>query len=104
MSWRSKRADAAKCLLFHLSGEAPRHGDEALAAGLDLARASAAITRLPETFREVLVLCALEELSSEDAAAILAISPEAVRKRLSRARAELATVLGDHPGSQEESP
>ncbi len=104
MSWRSKRADAAKCLLFHLSGEAPRHGDEALAAGLDLARASAAIARLPETFREVLVLCALEELSSEDAAAILAISPEAVRKRLSRARAELATVLGDHTGSQEESP
>jgi RNA polymerase sigma-70 factor (ECF subfamily) len=104
MSWRSKRADAAKCQMVYLTSEAPQQGDEAMAARLDLERASAAVNRLPEAYREVLVLCALEELSSEDVAVILALSPEAVRKRLSRARTELANVLGDHPGSQEKSP
>ncbi len=96
MSWRSKRADAAKGVQLRHFGEEPRSGDEALAARLDLERASAAIARLPEAFREVLVLCALEGLRSEDAAAVLEISPEAVRKRLSRARSELEAMLGDH--------
>jgi RNA polymerase sigma-70 factor, ECF subfamily len=101
MSWRSKRADAAKCLQLHQAGDEPRNGNEVLNARLDLERAAGAITRLPEAFREVLVLCALEGLSSEDAAAILEISPEAVRKRLSRGRAELETMLGDHAGRKE---
>lgn len=93
LSWRSKRLDAAKCLQLRHAADEPRNGDEALAARLDLERTTAAMAQLPEAFREVLVLCALEELSSEDAAAILDISPEAVRKRLSRARAELEAVL-----------
>jgi len=103
MSWRSSRADAAKCMQLHWSGDEPRNGDEPLAARLDLERASAAIAQLPEAFREVLVLCVLEDLSSEDAAAILEISPEAVRKRLSRARAELETMLGDHTAARRSS-
>jgi RNA polymerase sigma-70 factor (ECF subfamily) len=104
MSWRTKRADAAKCMQLHQSGEEPRNGNELVNARLDLERTAGAIARLPEAFREVLVLCALEGLSSEDAAAILELSPEAVRKRLSRARAELETMLGDHPGRKENSP
>jgi RNA polymerase sigma factor (sigma-70 family) len=104
MSWRSKRMDHGKCMQLHLSRAEPRAGDDALAAHLDLERAKAAISRLPEAFREVLVLCVLEELSSEDAATILEISAEAVRKRLSRARAELAALLGNHSDGKEESP
>jgi RNA polymerase sigma-70 factor (ECF subfamily) len=104
MSWRSKRADAVKCLQLHQSAEAPRDGNDALAARLDLERTSAAMAQLPESFREVLVLCALEGLSSEDAAAILEISPEAVRKRLSRARAELETMAGDPAGRKGRHP
>jgi len=104
MSWRSKRADATKHVQLRSSAASPGPGDEAMAARLDLTRATAAIARLPEAFREVLVLCVLEELSSEDAAVILEISPEAVRKRLSRARAELASMLGDYPGGKERPP
>lgn len=104
MSWRSKKADYTKCMQLHLSRDEPRAEDDALAAHIDLERAKAAILRLPEVFREVLVLCVSEELSSEDAAAILEISPEAVRKRLSRARAELGTMLGNHSDSKEKSP
>jgi RNA polymerase sigma-70 factor (ECF subfamily) len=100
MSWRRRRVDAARCVQLRLSGDAPLDGGGALGARLDLERASAAMAKLPEAFREVLVLCALEELSSEEAAAILEISPEAVRKRLSRARAELETMLGDHTSKE----
>jgi RNA polymerase sigma factor (sigma-70 family) len=104
MSWRSKRADLGRCMQLNLSRDEPRAEDDALAAHLDLERVKAAILRLPEAFREVLVLCVLEELSSEEAAAILEISPEAVRKRLSRARTELAAVLGEHSDGKEKSP
>lgn len=104
MSWRSKKTDLSKCMELHLSRDEPRGEDDALAAHIDLERAKAAILRLPEASREVLVLCVSEELSSEDAAAILEISPEAVRKRLSRARAELGSMLGDSAGSKEKSP
>jgi RNA polymerase sigma-70 factor (ECF subfamily) len=104
MSWRSRNADFTKCMQLHLSRDEPRAEDDALAAHIDLERARAAILRLPEGFREVLVLCVSEELSSEDAAVILEISPEAVRKRLSRARAELTTMLGNHPDIKETYP
>jgi RNA polymerase sigma factor (sigma-70 family) len=104
MSWRSKRVDFAKCMQLHLARDEPRAEDDALVARIDLERAKAVIQGLPEPFREVLVLCVLEELSSEEAAAILEISPEAVRKRLSRARAELAATLGRHPDGQENPP
>ena len=104
MSWRSQQADLAKCTQFQLVRDEARAEDEALAAHIDLGRAQQAIQCLPEAFREVLVLCVLEELSSEDAAAILEISAEAVRKRLSRARVELSAMLGDHSDGKEKSP
>lgn len=100
MSWRRRRVDAARCVQLRLSGEAAPSGDGALGAHLDLERASAAMAQLPEAYREVLVLCALEGLSSEEAATVLEISPEAVRKRLSRARAELEAMLGERPSKE----
>lgn len=104
MSWRSKRADLVKCAQLHLCRDAPSSENDALTAHVDLARTQQAIQRLPEAFREVLVLCVFEELSSEDAAVILEISAEAVRKRLSRARAELGERLGNQSDDKENSP
>jgi RNA polymerase sigma factor (sigma-70 family) len=78
---------------------APLRPDDAAAAQLEVERALIALARLPEAYREVLVLCACEGLDSNGAAAVLDLKPEAVRKRLSRARAELAALVGrDHDG------
>jgi RNA polymerase sigma-70 factor (ECF subfamily) len=57
----------------------------------DLERALAA---LPAIHREVLVLVGCEGLGQDQAAAVLGISPEATRQRLSRARAALAETIG----------
>jgi RNA polymerase sigma factor (sigma-70 family) len=73
--------------------EAPRP-DEAAVSRVEAERVRAALTRLPEAHREVLVLCACEGLDSAGAADVLDLKPEAVRKRLSRARAELAALVG----------
>ena len=53
----------------------------------------AAIERLPESYRVVLVLRDLEELSTEETAAMLGASPNAVKIRLHRARQALRTLL-----------
>jgi RNA polymerase sigma-70 factor (ECF subfamily) len=61
-------------------------------------RVTAAFAGLPEAHREVLLLCLVEGLATQEVAGILELSPEAVRKRLSRARAELAAVMARaHP-------
>jgi len=46
----------------------------------------AAVGKLPEDLREVIVLCEWEELSMAEAAAILETTPKAVESRLYRAR------------------
>jgi RNA polymerase sigma-70 factor, ECF subfamily len=48
-----------------------------------------ALARLPDVHREVLVLHFIEGLETEQVARVLGLRPDAVRKRLSRARAEL---------------
>jgi len=58
---------------------------------------SLAFSRLPEAHREVLLLCLVEGLSCDDAAGVLALRADAVRKRLSRARVELARLMGTEP-------
>lgn len=57
-------------------------------------RVWAAFDGLPTAHREVLCLCAVEGLATADAAHALACSEDAVRKRLSRARRELARLCG----------
>jgi RNA polymerase sigma-70 factor (ECF subfamily) len=52
-----------------------------------------ALMKLPEGHREVLLLIGVEGLSSAQAADVLGIQPDALRQRLSRARAALAGEL-----------
>lgn len=56
-------------------------------------RVRQAIDRLPETHRTVLVLRDIEELSTDEAAEALGITPGAVKVRLHRARQALRTLL-----------
>ena len=56
----------------------------------------AAIGELPESYRTVLVLRDIEELTTEEVAAKLACSANAVKIRLHRARQALGTVLRAH--------
>jgi len=60
----------------------------------DLVRKS--IDRLPETYRTVLVLRDIEELSTEEAARLLEVSENALKIRLHRARQALRTLLDPH--------
>ena len=63
------------------------------AAGEFERRVEAALSRLPAQSREVLLLVAHEGLTPADAAVVCGISSEALRQRLSRARAALAHEL-----------
>ena len=56
----------------------------------DLARA---IEALAEPYRAVLILRDVEELTAPEAAAVLGITPEALKSRLHRARAEVRVRL-----------
>lgn len=53
----------------------------------------ASIDRLPDTYRAVLLLRDIEELSTEEAAEALGVTPNAVKIRLHRARQALRTLL-----------
>jgi RNA polymerase sigma-70 factor (ECF subfamily) len=54
----------------------------------------AAIDRLPRDYRTVILLRDIEELDTEETAALLGISTNAVRTRLHRARQALRTLIG----------
>ena len=54
------------------------------------------IDELPETYRTVLLLRDIEELSTEETAATLGITANAVKIRLHRARQALRTLLDPH--------
>lgn len=56
-------------------------------------RLEAALARLTVQDREVLLLVAVEDLTPSEAAVSLGLSPEALRKRLQRARERLAAEL-----------
>ncbi|WP_433795952.1 RNA polymerase sigma factor [Actinoplanes sp. CA-252034] len=57
----------------------------------------AALARLPETDREVLMLTVWEGLQPREVAEVVGMSAGAVRTRLSRARARLRELVGDDP-------
>ncbi|HEX5426156.1 MAG TPA: sigma-70 family RNA polymerase sigma factor [Candidatus Acidoferrales bacterium] len=59
------------------------------------ARVRQAIATLPENYREVVALCELEEMSYEEAAAMLECPVGTVRSRLHRARGLLVEKLRD---------
>jgi RNA polymerase sigma factor (sigma-70 family) len=54
------------------------------------------IAELPEQYRVVLMLRAIEDVDTVDVAAMLGISPNAVKIRLHRARQALRTLLAPH--------
>ena len=54
------------------------------------------IDELSETYRSVLLLRDIEELSTEEVASLLAVSRTAVKVRLHRARQALRTLLEPH--------
>jgi RNA polymerase sigma-70 factor (ECF subfamily) len=56
-------------------------------------RVRAAIDRLPDSYRTVVLLRDIEELTTDEAAQALGISPGAVKVRLHRARQALRTLL-----------
>lgn len=58
-----------------------------------LERLETALAALPEHYREVLLLCAIEQFEPERAAAVLELKPDALRQRLSRARKLLEGAL-----------
>jgi RNA polymerase sigma factor (sigma-70 family) len=58
-----------------------------------IAAVRAGMDELPPILREVVILCALEEMSYEEAAQVLALPVGTVRSRLHRAKARLAGLL-----------
>lgn len=67
--------------------------DVGLADRQELDRAMAAIARLPDRLKEVLVLRTIEGMSQAEVAALLGISDKAVETRLYRAREKLTQSL-----------
>ena len=99
---RARRRQA----LREAPGEADVAGDVTPFTSLDDAQREAAIAaalaRVPEAYREPLVLVYCEQQSAKDVARALATSDAAVHQRLSRGRAMLATdaALVEHAGSR----
>ena len=69
--------------------------DEAVQRKMLLERVAAAIAELPERLRDVLVLREVQQCSYQEIAHITGLPIGTVMSRLSRARAQLAAVLGD---------
>ena len=57
------------------------------------ARLERALAALPDRYREVLLLVAVERMEPSQAAGVLGLEPTAFRKRLSRARSMIAAAL-----------
>ncbi|MGE0872549.1 MAG: RNA polymerase sigma factor [Kofleriaceae bacterium] len=69
---------------------------EALAASETQRALERAFGELAPAYREVALLVGVEGMSPMEVANILGVKPDAIRQRLSRARAQLAHALGDH--------
>jgi RNA polymerase sigma-70 factor (ECF subfamily) len=67
--------------------------DELLEREETRATIRACIDRLPDNYREVLILRDIEEVSTGEAARLLSMTPTAVKVRLHRARQALSTLL-----------
>lgn len=100
---RNEHRNARRFLLFdfrkreRFAAEAPRETagpDESLDARRRMEKLEVAFGELSDGDREVLVLALIEGLSAPEIAPILGLRDDAVRKRLSRARAALAARIG----------
>jgi RNA polymerase sigma-70 factor, ECF subfamily len=77
----------------------PDHSDE-LVSRENIRRVRQAIATLPENYREVVVLCEMDEMSYEDAAAVLECPIGTVRSRLHRAKSMLTEKLREADTTQ----
>jgi len=93
--WRS--AQAARALAGDLLPPEPPSVSpfDAAAESQTAVRVERAMAGLAPPYREILLLCAVEGMAPREAAEVLAITPEAARQRLSRARAMIEAALGD---------
>jgi RNA polymerase sigma-70 factor (ECF subfamily) len=96
-SWCRHRAlDDGRILDLAVSWPGPVESPfEATARGETERRLEAALACLPPRDREVLLLVSGEGLTPAEAAGALSLTPEAVRKRLQRARERLARAMGE---------
>jgi RNA polymerase sigma-70 factor (ECF subfamily) len=85
-------------LLADLDYQRSARADELLERAELAQRAREALDLLDENYRAVFVLRDLEEMSTEEAARVLEITPEAVRQRLHRARLMIRGYLGKMVG------
>jgi RNA polymerase sigma-70 factor (ECF subfamily) len=69
------------------------HPDASLAGAQDVERLRCALGALPVAYREAIVLCDLQELSYEDAAAAAGCAIGTIRSRLHRGRAQLMKAM-----------
>jgi RNA polymerase sigma-70 factor (ECF subfamily) len=96
-SWcRHRAVDEDRLSELTPSWPAPRPGEtpfESAARNETERRLETALARLTLRDREVLLLVAAEGLTPSDAAGVLGIAPEAVRKRLQRARERLLSEM-----------
>lgn len=67
--------------------------EAALQSSAMVARIRGAVQNLPARLREPLVLCTLEGLSQDEAAAVLGVSRKTIETRIYRARQKLSAVL-----------
>lgn len=72
---------------------AARGAEASLATAQDIERLRRALRRLPVVYREAIVLCDLQELTYEDAAAAAGCAIGTIRSRLHRGRAQLAVAM-----------
>lgn len=105
---RNKHRGSRRFLLFDLRrkerfalepASQPITPDEHAAARARALEVQAAFEELADAHREILLLSLVEGLETKQVAEILGLREDAVRKRLSRARAELDAALGSRkPG------
>lgn len=92
--WRLLDSDrVGELARTHVRDEEPDSPFALAAANETEARLEQALAELPQRYREVVLLVAIEGLQPSEAAQVCEISPEACRQRLSRARAMLAERL-----------
>lgn len=93
---RSRNRDAGRLnevFAFHWPSTAPRTPLDELSAGERGRRLERAVAALPLIYREMILLVGVAGMTPSDAAAVAGLTPEAARKRLSRAREKLAGLM-----------
>jgi RNA polymerase sigma factor (sigma-70 family) len=87
LALKIKRRQRQETYLLDMAEPATRVDPSAEVSGRELARAfDEEMERLPETYREALVLCCLEGLSRDEAAGLAACSLSVMKNRLERGR------------------